>query len=232
MNWANECAVVVPCLNEARKIESFVTAVRAHIPTVMVVDDGSTDQTAALAENAGAQVICLGQTCGKGAALSVGWRRVFERGFKWAMTMDGDGQHSANDIPALLAFAEKEGATLVVGNRMTNPSQMPWLRRQVNRWMSRRLSQMAGQFLPDSQCGFRLMKLDVWSTLPLETTHFEIESELLLAFIAGGHDVRFFPIEVIYNDESSKIHPLRDALRWFRWRRREGRMISNLKSKN
>jgi glycosyltransferase involved in cell wall biosynthesis len=232
MDWANKCAVVIPCLNEARAIESLVTAVRAHIPTVIVVDDGSADQTAALAQKAGAEVIRLEQTSGKGAALNAGWRRAFEREFKWALTMDGDGQHSPNDIPGLLALAEKEGATLVVGNRMTNTSQMPWLRRKVNHWMSRRLSQMAGQPLPDSQCGFRLMKLDVWSTLPLETTHFEIESELLLAFVTGGHDVHFVPIEVIYKNERSKIHPLCDALRWFRWRRRERRTISNLKSKN
>src|SRR2546426_210041 len=102
MNWAIECAVIMPCFNEAATIESLVAAVRAHIPTVIVVDDGSTDQTAALAERAGAEVIHLEQNCGKGAALSAGWRRAFERGFKWALTMDGDGQHSPSDIPGML----------------------------------------------------------------------------------------------------------------------------------
>src|ERR1044071_9527599 len=98
MNWAAECAVIIPCLNEAATIESLVAAVRAHIPTVIVVDDGSTDQTAALAERAGAEVIHREQNRGKGDALGTGWRRAFDRGFKWSLTMDGDGQHSPSDI--------------------------------------------------------------------------------------------------------------------------------------
>src|SRR6187551_2270662 len=94
--------------------------------------------------------------------------------------LDGAGQHSPNDIPAFLRCAERTNAVLVVGNRMTDPRGMPWLRRQVNRWMSRRLSKLAGRPLPDTQCGFRLMKLEPWSRLSLRTTHFEIESEALL----------------------------------------------------
>ncbi|MBI3849275.1 MAG: glycosyltransferase family 2 protein [Verrucomicrobia bacterium] len=232
MNWAAECVVVIPCLNEAGAIESLVATVRRSLPNVIVVDDGSSDPTADLAERAGAQVIRLPGTSGKGAALNAGWRRAFERGFKWALTMDGDGQHSPDDIPGMLALAEKENAALVVGNRMNNPLHMPWLRRQVNRWMSRRLSRMAGQPLPDTQCGFRLMRLDVWSTLQLDTTHFEIESEILLAFAAAGHRVHFIPIKVIYQDEKSKIRPLQDTRRWFRWWWRMRRNASELKSGN
>jgi hypothetical protein len=96
---------------------------------------------------------------------------------------------------------------------------MPWLRRQVNRWMSRRLSQKAGRDLPDTQCGFRLLRLDEWSKLALSTERFEAESEMILAFADAGLAIEFVPIEVIYKAERSKIHPLRDTWRWFRWLR-------------
>ena len=106
---------------------------------------------------------------------------------------------------------------MVVGNRMANPAGMPWLRRQVNGWMSRRLSKSAGCSLPDTQCGFRLMDLEAWSKLKLRSNHFEIESEMLLAFVEAGHEVAFVPIEVIYKNEQSKINPVQDTWRWFRW---------------
>src|ERR1043166_2654612 len=83
--------------------------------------------------------------------------------------------------------------------------------------MSRRLERLAECALPDSQCGFRLMDLGAWSKLTLETRHFEIESELLLAFAEAGHRIEFVPIQVIYKNEASKIHPLRDSARWLRW---------------
>ena len=100
---------------------------------------------------------------------------------------------------------------------------MPLVRRVVNRWMSKRISTAAGRPLPDTQCGFRLMTLEAWRSLRIQAAHFEIESEVLLAFIAAGYKVEFVPIRVIYKKEQSKIHPVRDTVRWFRWwRRRRG----------
>jgi hypothetical protein len=99
----------------------------------------------------------------------------------------------------------------------------------VNRWMSRQLSRIAGLSLPDSQCGFRLVNLEAWAVLPIQTQHFEIESEVLLAFISAGHRVEFVPIRVIYKNEQSKIHPLHDAIRWFRWKRSLGRLLTGVK---
>ena len=217
MNWSEKCAVIIPCLNEAAHIESLVGEVQAILPTVIVVDDGSTDATRPLATRAGATVVRHDYPQGKGAALNAGWQRARSLGFEWALSMDGDAQHSPGDIPAFLAAAEKGDAALVVGNRMATPKGMPWLRRQVNRWMSRQLSRVAGCALPDTQCGFRLMDLKVWSKLRIRTSHFEFESELLLAICAAGHPIEFVPIEVIYRNETSKIRPLQDTWRWFRW---------------
>ena len=217
MDWPAQCATVVPCLNEAAAIRPLVLDIQKQLPAVIVVDDGSSDATSKLAAAAGADVLRHEQPRGKGAALQAGWQRALERGFSWALTMDGDGQHSPQDIPAFLACAERSGANLVVGNRMAQPLGMPWLRRWTNRFMSWRLSRLAGCPLPDTQCGFRLMDLRAWSKLELQTSHFEIESELLLAFAAAGQRIDFVPVQVIYQDEASKIRPLKDTWRWFRW---------------
>jgi glycosyltransferase involved in cell wall biosynthesis len=226
MNWTTECAVVIPCLNEAWNVAQVIAAVRRVVPTVFVIDDGSQDETTAVARNAGAEVIRNAVSQGKGAALQTGWRLALERGFNWALAMDGDGQHSADDVPKFFEVAERTGAKLVIGNRMDDPKGMPLVRRWVNRWMSARISKLAGMSLPDSQCGFRLMNLEAWNRLPMEASHFEIESEVLLAFARAGGAIEFAPIEVIYKSEQSKIHPVRDTVRWVKWWRRVGRYDS------
>jgi glycosyltransferase involved in cell wall biosynthesis len=211
------CAVVIPCFNEGASIAALVLDVRQHLPLVVVVDDGSTDDTAVLAAGAGATVISHAQNLGKGAALKTGLSAALTRGFEWVLTMDGDGQHTPQDVPAFCRCAEQARVRLVVGNRMHNPQAIPWLRRLVNRWMSRQLSDLAGQLLPDSQCGFRLIHLKAWASVPLKTNHFEIESEMLLVFIRAGYRVEFVPIQVVGRGQSSHIHPVADSLRWWRW---------------
>jgi glycosyltransferase involved in cell wall biosynthesis len=212
--------VVVPCFNEGKTIAPLVSEVRRQLPTALVVDDGSTDQTALRAGGAGALVLKHPQNLGKGAALKTGLAAAAAQGFAWALTLDGDGQHQPEDIETFLQCAEQTGAALIVGNRMNHAQAIPWLRRVVNRWMSRRISKRAGRFLPDSQCGFRLINLKAWAGLRLETARFEIESEMLLAFVQAGYRVEFVPIHVIGSGPRSRIHPLKDTWRWLQWWKR------------
>ncbi len=211
------CAAVLPCFNEAGSIAGLVTALRRDIPSVLVVDDGSTDATSSLARNAGAGVVRHERNLGKGAALKSGLSRALMQGCEWAVTLDGDGQHAPEDLPALVRCADRTGALLVIGNRMNEARKIPWLRRQVNRWMSRKISQRAGRSLPDTQSGFRLIHLRTWAALELNTKHFEVESEMLMAFLATGRRVEFVPIRVIRSQRTSHIHPIADSLRWWRW---------------
>lgn len=220
--------VVIPCLNEAAAIASLVVEIRPIISKVIVVDDGSTDDTACLARASGAEVLRHEISQGKGAALNDGWKRARQLGFEWALSMDGDGQHAPMDISRFLETSGK--MPLVIGNRMGDTDKMPSLRRCVNRWMSERISKLAGQPLPDTQCGFRLMNLNAWSDLRTDTTHFEMESEILLSFLAAGHRIEFVPIQVIYKQEQSKIHPVRDTVRWCRWYFHAHRRIQNASS--
>lgn len=209
--------MVIPCLNEGGSIGRVVREVRAYLPTVIVVDDGSEDDTGARARAAGAEVIRHPKPQGKGMALCAGCASARDAGYEWVLCLDGDGQHAAADIPAFLACAERTGAGLVVGDRMAHARGMPWVRRWVNRWMSWRLSRLAGQFLPDTQNGFRLLKLAHWTPHPTAAAHFEIESQMLLDCLWQGVRVEFVPVTVIYARERSKIRPWRDTVRWFRW---------------
>src|SRR5262245_19982208 len=218
MSIAQSCVAVIPCLNEEGTIAALVGEVRSFLDVVIVVDDGSNDGTAAKAIGAGAIVIRLPETSGKGAALTAGFRRARDLGFNWTLALDGDGQHAANDIPVFLSQAEgSSDVRMVVGNRMGQASKMPLLRRCVNRWMSKKLSRYCKHELPDSQCGFRLLHLDSWARFEFKAAHFEIESELIVRSVCAGLKVDFVPIQARYACERSKIHPLRDTVRWFKW---------------
>ena len=223
---AKTCAAVIPCFNEAGTIAPLVTAVRQHLPLVLVVDDGSTDGTPALASGAGAMLAGHYRNLGKGASLRTGLSLALKQGFEWALTLDGDGQHAPGDLPSLLQCAGRTGASLVIGSRMHDARAIPWLRRQVNWWMSRKLSHLAGRSLPDTQCGLRLIHLATWAALPLQTERFEVESETLMAFLAAGQRVEFVPIRVIRSGRRSRIRPVADTLRWWKWWRNFRRLTT------
>lgn len=215
------CAAIVPAWNEAPTIAGVIARLQGRVDGVLVVDDGSTDDTAGQARAAGAEVRSLGSNLGKGAALRAGLAWAGDAGFDWVITLDADGQHAPEEIPALRAHALATGADLVIGNRMDEADRMPWTRRLANRWMSRRLSRRAGRELPDSQCGFRLGRVAAWRRLSLRADRFETESETLLAFLAGGFDVAFVPVSVIAAPRPSRIRPWQDTVRWLRWWRED-----------
>lgn len=218
MDWfKNIAAAVIPCFNEAATIAQVVAEVQPFLSRIIVVDDGSTDGTASRAAAAGAQVVRHPANEGKGAAVRTGLLAAAQAGGEWAVLLDGDGQHKPADIPALVRCARHSGSPLVVGNRMHDQKAIPWLRRQVNRAMSRALSWRLGRHLPDTQCGFRLVNLRIWQTVGLRCRHFEVESEMLTAFVRAGWRVEFVPIQVVGLGPSSRIRPVRDTWRWIKW---------------
>jgi hypothetical protein len=106
---------------------------------------------------------------------------------------------------------------------MHDARKMSRLRGYVNRWMSRQLSRRSGRTLPDTQSGFRLIHLQTWAAMSLETDRFEVESETLMAFLAAGRHVEFVPIQVIRGARHSHIRPMADTLRWLKWWRKSSR---------
>ncbi|HOJ38918.1 MAG TPA: glycosyltransferase family 2 protein [bacterium] len=211
-----EIAVVLPAHNEARTIGQLVSRLKETFHLVVVVDDGSRDDTGKLAARAGAVVI-RHQTCqGKGAALKTGFQQVIKAGVKAVLTMDADGQHSVEETRLFLtAWRERPEVDLWLGRRNLRASRMPFLRRLTNRLMSLMISLLAGQFIPDTQNGFRLIKREVIEIVKLVTNHFETESELLLKAAWQGFRIASVPVATLYGQEKSKIQPLRDTGRFF-----------------
>jgi len=210
-------AAVIPAYREEGTIGPLVRATAPHVGRVLVVADGSADATAEAARQAGAEVIAHPVNRGKGAALLTGFAAARQAGCRWVVTLDADGQHDPAQIPVFWKHARATNADLVVGDRDLAHAPMSAVRREVNRWMSRQLSRRAGRTLPDSQCGFRLIRLAALERLTFATRHFEFESELLLTFVQAGRRVEFVPITVRPANRPSRIRPWRDTWRWFRW---------------
>jgi len=217
MSFDANCAAVIPCHNEAGAIGGGVASVRSRLPRVIVADDGSTDRTGEIAAAEGAEVVRSPRRRGKGAALRAALRRCAELGADWSLTLDGDGQHDAGDIPRFLAAGERSDTGLIIGDRMAAAARMPHARRVVNTLMSRALSLASGRRLPDTQCGFRLMRLDSQFLGRLTADRFETESDQIVAALELDWNISFVPVACAYRSEQSKIRPLPDAVRWLRW---------------
>jgi glycosyltransferase involved in cell wall biosynthesis len=231
MNSEPSCLAIIPCHNEAAGIVDLVAAVRRHVPAILVVDDGSSDRTAELAAGAGAGVLRLGSRRGKGAALRAGFNEGLAQGFQSALTLDGDGQHLASDIPQFLRARAQGRPGLVIGDRMSSPKPMPFLRHATNVAMSAAISLAVRQSMPDTQCGFRLIRLDRKFVDLLTADHFETESDQIVAALKLDWEIAFVPTTCIYRSERSRIRPLPDAIRWLRWLRRSRCNLAQIRRK-
>ena len=157
---------LIPGFNVAGQIGPLIRQIRAYVPEVVVVDDGSTDATGEEAKQAGATVLRHPKNLGKGKALKSGFHYVLKQRGDGCLILDGDGQHSPEDIPTFLRAASG-GADVILGNRMERTEQMPLIRRWTNRFMSYLISRLLSEKIPDSQCGFRFIRSEVLSKLNL-----------------------------------------------------------------
>lgn len=195
---------IIPAFNEARRIAPVIEGVMAHLAPgdVLVVDDGSTDDTAVVARRAGARVFRFERNAGKGFALREGFSTAIQEGYDFVIVLDADGQHSPERIPDFLKAARC--ADIVVGSRK------PFVGMPRANWLSNRIttlaiSLMTSTRIDDSQSGFRLVKTEVLRAVSLKTTHFQTESELLVKALWKGFSLAHVPVEVIYRGERSHI---------------------------
>lgn len=197
---------LIPAYNEAARIVPVIVGARQHLP-VLVVDDGSHDETAALAERAGAQVLRQTPNQGKGAALRAGFRRALASGYEAVITLDADGQHDPAEIPTFLRLYEATRADLIIGAR--DFSQIPAVRRLANtlgRWS---FSWAVGQPIPDNQSGYRLLTRRLMeATLASQEHGFEFEVDMIVVCMERSYRLEWAPIRTIYAGESSHIDPL------------------------
>ena len=211
-------AAVVPAFNAARHLPDVITDIAQHIPRerIIVVDDGSSDATRETAVAAGVVVVVHDGNRGKGAALVSGGKRAIELGMAYAITLDADGQHNPAEIPRFVALAGRTDADIIVGNRMDDRKDMPFIRVFANTTTSWFVSLRSGARIPDSQNGYRMIKTWVFDKIDFETTRYDTESEILIKAARMGARIESLPVETIYGDEKSTVNPFIDTLRFFR----------------
>ena|SRR5438309_441897 len=220
----SQTAAVIPAYQDEKHIGDIVRRTRERLDYVLVVDDGSTDQTAQRAREAGAEVIVHYQNRGKGEAIKTGLGHWLAREVTWVSLLDSDGQHLPEEIDRFLAAAAcATQPTFLIGNRMNDLTGMPFIRRVVNRYMSSKISRLCGQNIPDTQCGFRMVGRHLVPELLSGGNRFEYETEVLIIASRKGYRIESIPITTVYSDQVSKIHPMRDALRFLKlmWRYRK-----------
>ena len=215
---------LIPAWNEATHVGPIVEVTRAHLP-VLVVDDGSHDETPNVAEGAGAIVVRHHQNQGKGVALMTGFAWALERGYQAVITLDADGQHDPEEIGKFRVAYEADAGDLIIGRR--DFGQMPFPRNYTNAifgsWL---LSLALGARIHDSQSGYRLYGRCLLERLDLTTTGFELEVEVIVQAVCQGMRIGWVEIRTIYGvGEVSYFHPVRDSARflgmvWQAWRRR------------
>jgi glycosyltransferase involved in cell wall biosynthesis len=154
---------------------------------------------------------------GKGASLIKGYAFAVSQGFDAVISMDGDGQHSPDDLLAFIRKAQNSQSALIVGNRMGTIKGMPVLRMITNFLMSKFISLIVKQRIPDTQCGFRLVKRELLTRIDLSTSKYETESEVLVKAAHLGFKIESIPVKTIYSGQKSQINPLVDTLRFLRF---------------
>jgi len=219
----NSVLALVPAWNEATRIQPVLEGVREWLP-VLVVDDGSTDDTPALAAAAGAVVVRHDRNQGKGAALMTGFHWALDQGYEAVLTLDADGQHDPADIPKFLSAYRAGADDLVIGQR--DFGQMPFPRRVVNPLGSWLLSLALGVRIYDNQSGYRLYTRPVLEAFDPTSDGFELEVEIIVQAIRDQRSIGWVEIRTIYDTgKVSYFHPVKDTARflqvvWQAYRRR------------
>jgi glycosyltransferase involved in cell wall biosynthesis len=209
-----EVVALVPALNEAQTIQQVVCGVAPHVRGVVVVDDGSADQTATLAERCGATVLRHDAPRGKGSAVRTGLRHLLAQpSVTHVLLLDGDMQHLPDEAPRLIAAATATGADLIVGQRRFDRASMPASRYYANLCGSRALSSFMGVTLGDTQCGYRLFRTDILRDMKLRATGYDIETEMLVKVGRLGGRIEHVDVSAVYNGAKSKLRPVRDTTR-------------------
>jgi glycosyltransferase involved in cell wall biosynthesis len=220
-------SIILPAKNEAAALPELLTSLGKRYPRaeLIVVDDGSTDDTAKVAKANGAHVVRHPYSMGNGAAVKSGARKA---GGEILVFMDADGQHDVNDIPMLLDKLDS-GFDMVIGAR-GSASQANFGRNIANRLYNRLASWVVGQTIPDLTSGFRAVKSGYFREfLHLLPNGFSYPTTITMAFFRAGYGVAYVPITAGKRVGKSHIHPLRDGVRFLLIIFKVGTLYSPLK---
>lgn len=214
---ALRCAVVMPTYNNAGTIAKVISDVKEYAADVIVVNDGSTDDTKdILSSISDIKVVDYPNNKGKGYALKLGLKKAYEWGFRYAITIDSDGQHYADDIPAFIEKIEEKPDSLLIGARNLTADNMPSKNTFANKFSNFWYKVETGQTLSDTQSGFRLYPLDKLQKIHFITRRYEFEVEIIVRAAWRGVNVENIPIKVYYPPEEERVshfRPLQDFTR-------------------
>lgn len=208
-------AATIPAFQAEATIAAVVRGTIATMGAVLVIDDGSSDQTATAARAAGAEVISLPENRGKGTALRRAFAELYGRGYDAVLTLDADGQHLPSEIPVLLTAFETSNADLVLGTRDHLFAAMSPLRRFSNTFSSRAISFVAGKTMNDIQTGFRIYKRELIAAVGFPEARFSAESAVVVRALRRGFKIATVPIELgrVDGRNTSHYRPLVDSWR-------------------
>ena len=211
------CAVVIPTYNNDRTLGGVIAGVRRYCADIFVVNDGSTDRTAeVLASTEGIRTIAYARNRGKGYALRCGLRAAREAGFRYALTIDSDGQHYPDDIARFIERIERRPDTLLIGARNLTADNMPARNTFANRFSNFWYLVETGRRLEDTQSGFRLYPHRRLGRLRSHCSRYEFEVEVIVRAAWRGVEVENIPVKVYYAPDGERVshfRPLRDFTR-------------------
>lgn len=213
---ANRYCIIIPTYNNCLTVADVVERSLAVCPDVIVVNDGSTDKTDEMLCGMGITVLNHDRNRGKGQALKTGLKYAGNKGFTHAVTIDADGQHFPEDIPALIKASETAPADIIVGLRNLTSENMPRKNTFANRFSNFWFRLQTAQKLDDTQSGFRIYPLDSLHGLGLITSRYEAELELMVFAAWHGTRMTGVPVRVLYQPEGERVshfRPFRDFLR-------------------
>jgi glycosyltransferase involved in cell wall biosynthesis len=211
-----DVAALIPAYRGAASVGAVVAGTRAQVAHVIVVDDGSGDETAARAADAGAEVLRHPTNLGKGAAILTGLRALGATGIGRTITLDVDGQHLPEEIPRLLAASDADPQAIIVGVRQKAGQEIAAANRFGNWIADRLLRAIAGRPLPDTQSGFRVYPVAATLALGAQGSRYDFETEVLIRAARRGIDVVGVPVRVYYPPVAERVshfRPWRDTLR-------------------
>ena len=210
--------VLIPAYNAASTLPRLLQNLRQldiQPQNVLVVDDGSSDETADISLNMNANLLRLKENTGKGYALRQGWNYLLQNyKIEYLLIMDADLQHPVSSIPDFLEFAEQKRSKFIIGMRELSLKKMPIHRILSNRMTSLIISLLCGQKIIDSQCGFRMIHRDVLTALQVYEDGFQLESEMILRASDLGVTIDFIAIPTLYDSERSHIENIHDTFKF------------------
>jgi len=216
-------AILIPAYNEGKYIKDVILECCRYDNDIIVVDDGSTDNTGELLKSIGdlpgRRVILIEHDVnkGKGEALKTGFRCAVENDYCGVVTIDADGQHKVSEIADFLNAVQKTNPDVIVGTRLKNTEGMPFIRLATNKFTSWLISVIAGKRINDVQSGFRYLGHNVLKNIKLETKNFDTEPEILLKASWMDYKIINIPISTIYHkDFVSHVNPFKDTLKFFK----------------